>query len=183
MFMSISTALDPQWCRKPLLFHQNCSNCFAAHTSGSTCLDGGHVQGGLAALDLSEKSELLDCLVPIWLRPVRTTYEGDFGTPLGDFYFFPSDLVVWPPCACLLLSAFPYDVHMPMAAMAVLLLCTCFTQIVSLVCATRQFPSQEHGGGFIRSIGVAGIVAPARATGCIPVQAIHPSILEVMPLM
>eukprot|EP00892_Ulva_mutabilis_P001956 jgi/Ulvmu1/11761/UM008_0175.1 len=50
-------------------------------------------QGGLAGLDLSEDSELLDCLVPDWLRPIRTTYEGDFGTPLGDFYFFPEHLV------------------------------------------------------------------------------------------
>lgn len=60
------------------------------------------LQGALAALDLSEQSELLDCLVPEWLRPLRTTYEGDFGTPLGDFYFFPNELLVrTPPCtAC-----------------------------------------------------------------------------------
>ena len=54
----------------------------------------GSLQGALAALDLSEESELLGCLVPDWLRPLRTTYEGDFGTPLGDFYFFPSKLLV-----------------------------------------------------------------------------------------
>lgn len=87
----------------------------------------------LAALDLSEDSRLLQCLVPEYLEPLRTTYEvncslleglkclfivdfvenvalsdlysrstatafksvvmqGDFGTPLGDVYYFPKNL-------------------------------------------------------------------------------------------
>jgi len=41
------------------------------------------------ALDLREESPLLPALVHPGLRPLRTTYEGDFGQPLGDIYFFP----------------------------------------------------------------------------------------------
>jgi hypothetical protein len=51
------------------------------------------VQGSLAALDLSEGSPLLPCLVPVELEPLRTTYEGDFGRPIGDVYYFPRDLL------------------------------------------------------------------------------------------
>lgn len=47
-------------------------------------------QGTLAALDLSQGSPLLPALVPEGLRPLRTTFEGDFGQPLGDVYFCPS---------------------------------------------------------------------------------------------
>jgi hypothetical protein len=50
------------------------------------------LQGSIAILDLSEGSWLLNCLVPQELHPLRTTYEGDFGTPLGDVYYFPKDL-------------------------------------------------------------------------------------------
>lgn len=47
------------------------------------------LQGSLVALDLGEKSPLLPALVHPGLWPLRTTYEGDFGEPLGDVYFFP----------------------------------------------------------------------------------------------
>lgn len=49
-----------------------------------------NVQGQLAALDLRDDSPLLDSLVHPGLRPLRTTYEGDFGLPLGDIYFLPA---------------------------------------------------------------------------------------------
>jgi hypothetical protein len=41
------------------------------------------------ALDLMDGSPLLSSLVHPDLRPLRTTYEGDFGEPLGDIYYFP----------------------------------------------------------------------------------------------
>lgn len=43
------------------------------------------MQGQLVALDLQEGSPLLP-LVHTDLLPLRTTFEGDFGTPLGDVY-------------------------------------------------------------------------------------------------
>jgi hypothetical protein len=45
------------------------------------------------ALDLRDGSPLLSGLVHPDLRPLRTTYEGDFGEPLGDVYYFPSPSV------------------------------------------------------------------------------------------
>jgi hypothetical protein len=39
------------------------------------------------ALDLGDESPLLPGLVHPGLRPLRTTYEGDFGEPLGDIYY------------------------------------------------------------------------------------------------
>ena len=47
------------------------------------------MQGVLVALDLRADSPLLRALVHPGLLPLRTTYEGDFGEPLGDVYYFP----------------------------------------------------------------------------------------------
>jgi hypothetical protein len=51
----------------------------------------GCVQGHLVALNLTESSPLLPALVHPGLRPLRTTYEGDFGVPLGDVYYLQAD--------------------------------------------------------------------------------------------
>lgn len=48
------------------------------------------VQGQLSVLDLSESSPLLTALCHPDLRPLRTTFEGDFGLPLGDLYCLPN---------------------------------------------------------------------------------------------
>ena len=45
------------------------------------------MQGQLVALDLRDGSPLLPQLVHPGLRPLRTTFEGDFGVPLGDLYY------------------------------------------------------------------------------------------------
>ena len=47
------------------------------------------MQGKLAALDLRDGSPLLPVLCRPDLLPLRTTYDCEFGKPLGDLYFFP----------------------------------------------------------------------------------------------
>lgn len=63
--------------------HPGVEEC--ALDNGCTC-----VQNTLWALDLSEMSPLLPALVHPALLPLRTTYEGNFGTPVLDVYFFPA---------------------------------------------------------------------------------------------
>ena len=50
------------------------------------------MQGQLVALDLRDGSPLLDALVHPGLVPLRTTYEGDFGEPLGDIYYIDTSV-------------------------------------------------------------------------------------------